>query len=154
MTPEIGAKIYLKRLKEQIECYEEIVKISKSQRRIIIEGIFEKLPEKVKERNKVLRRLDVIQYVIEAYGNYWTKVTNSIDENLNESIARTLDKLHDVLKELENYDKDLKQTSNNELERIKNELTIIKCNRVKLKSFKKPISKPEPTYVNRLSIAL
>ena len=153
MTPEIGAKIYLKRLNEQVECYEEIVNISKSQRNIINDGILEKLPDKVKERNKILRRLDVLQYIIKAYGNYWTKVTSSIDKNLNESIAHTLDKLHDVLKELENYDKDLKQTSSNELERIKKELAIIKCNRVKLKSFKKPISKPEPTYVNRLSIA-
>lgn len=154
MTPEIGAKIYLKRLNEQIECYKEILNISKSQHNIINEGIFEKLPDKVIERNKVLRRLDILQYVIKAYGNYWTKVTSDVNEVLNTDIAHALDKLHDVLKELEIYDKDLKDTSNNELERIKKELAVIKCNKVKLKSFKKPISRPQPTYVNRLSIAL
>ncbi len=154
MTPEIGAKAYLNKLQKQTECYEEIIEISHTQYKLVTEGAFEKLPATVKEREKILRRLDIIQYVTKAYGEYWTKVAYDVDIELNENIIAALDRLHDVLQMLAAYDKKLKTNSTQELERIKNELAIIKRNKVKTKAFRKPIFTPKPVFINRVSSAI
>ncbi len=154
MTPEIGAKAYLAKLKKQITCYEEIIFISKVQQKLINGGNFNKLKSKVAQREKVLQRLDILQYVIKAYGDYWNNVYDSVSDELNTEIAVTLDQLHEVVAELAEYDKELKELSVNELNRINKELAIIRSNKVKTKAFRKPIIKQQARFVNKVSASV